>query len=154
MAEVFAARGRTAATATTANHVIAALWNPHATERITVTEIGLFKTAAGAAGDAVILQRTTTRGTPGSTITPAIQQGYERDVAPSSGALLDLAAFSAQPTLETGGLRGFVAAAVAASGIVFPLPRGLVIPPGAGLALVQIAATAWPASEVYFEWED
>lgn len=150
----YAVRGRTAAAAATANHAIAVLWNAHATKRIAVTEIAVFKTGAGAAADALVIQRTTTRGTAGSTVTPDIDNSYQADVAPPSGPLLDLAAFSAQPTLATPPLKGFVAAAVAASGIVFPVPRELVVPPGTGLAIIQIAATAWPASEVSFEWNE
>lgn len=146
-------RGRTAATAATAGHAIAALWNPHATKRIRVVEFGLFKTGAGAAADALELRRSTTRGTPGSTVTPAIQQDDDRDLAPPSGALLDLAAFTVQPTLEAGGLFGWVAANVAGSGLLYPT-GAIVLPPGAGLVIVQIAATAWPASDVSFRWEE
>lgn len=147
----YAVRGRTAATAATANHAIATLWNPHSTKRVKVTEISIFKTAVGTAADALVLQRITARGTAGSTVTPDIDNSYEADVAPPSGPLLDLAAFTGQPTLATPPLKGFVAAAVAASGIVFPLPRELVIPPGTGLAIIQIAATIWPVSEIAFE---
>lgn len=146
-------RGRTAATAATAAHAIAAIWNAHATKRICVLEFGIFKTGAGTAADAIELRRTTTRGTAGSTVTPAIAQADDRDVAPPSGPTLDLAAFTVQPTLEAGGLFGWTAAAVAASGIVYPT-GGIVIPPGAGLAIVQVAATAWPVSDVSFRWTE
>ena len=151
--DTYRVRGRTVATAATAGHAIAALWNPHTTKRIVVLEIGLFKTAVGTAADAIEVRRTTARGTPGSTVTPLIQQADERDIAPGSGALLDLAAFTVQPTLETVGLFGWVAAAVAGSGVVYPT-GGIVIPPAAGIAIVQVAATAWPASEVHFRWQD
>lgn len=155
MAAPYAVRGRTAATAATAGHVIAQLWNVSASHRIVVTEIGLFKTAAGAAGDAIQIQRSTARGaTPGSTATPGAANAYENDAAPPSGFVLELAAFTAQPTLATPGLKGWVAAAVAASGIVFPFPRELNVPPGTGICIVQVAATAWPVSEVWFEVGD
>jgi len=35
---------------------------------------------------------------------------------------------------------------------VLPVPGGLVLPPGSGVAIVQVAATAWPASEITFYW--
>lgn len=148
----YAVRGRTAATAATAGHAIAQLWNAHTTKRIAVTEVVVFKAGAGTANDAIQLQRTTIRGTAGSTVTPDIDNNYDADLAPPSGPLLDLAAFTGQPTLATPGLKGWVAAAVAASGIVFPIPREIVIPAGTGLAIIQVAATAWPASEVSVEW--
>jgi len=146
-------RGRTVATAATAGHAIAALWNPHTTKRITVLEFGLFKTAVGTAADAIELRRSTATGTVGSTVTPLIQQSDERHVAPVSGALLHLAAYSVQPTLETVGLFGWVAAAVAASGIIYPT-GGITLPPASGLVISQVAATIWPVSEVYFRWTD
>jgi hypothetical protein len=152
---VFSVRGQSAATAATANHAIGALWNVGtSSKRIRVIETGLFKTAAGTAADSLVLQRITARGTAGSTITPDADNAWTADTAPGSGALLDLAAYSAQPTLATPPLWGWAAAAVAASGVIWPTPRGIELPSGTGLALIQIKATAWPASEVYFVWEE
>lgn len=142
-------RGRSAATAATAGHAICQVWNPHATKRIRLLNLGIWKVAAGTAGDAVEIRRSTVRGTPGSTVTPGIAQSYNRDVVPQSGFLLDLAAFTVQPTLETGGLIGWVAANVAASGIYMPFGQGgITVPPGTGIVAVQIAATSWPISEI------
>ena len=148
----YSVRGTTAATVATAGHAIAQLWNPHATQRITVSKIAIFKRGAGTSGDALEVRRSTARGTAGSTVTPGITQDENRTVAPVSGALLDLAAFTAQPTLEAGGLDGWGAAAVTGSGVIIPV--NFVIPPGAGLVLAQIAATIWPISEVVFRWEE
>lgn len=155
MAE-YSARGRTVATGAVADNGVAQLWNPHATQRINVHEIGLVAAAAPGAGAGFYLRRSTARGTPGSTVTPGIQHDYGRGVAPPSGALLDLAAFTAQPTMEVGGLMGWVLAAVAASGIVYQSARGepIVIPPGAGLVLATSAAVAIPASDVWFAWQE
>jgi hypothetical protein len=151
---IYSVRGVTAATATTADVAIASLWNPDSTDSITVYEIGIFKTGAGAAGDSFYVERITTRGTAGSTVTPDADNAWGNLVAPPSGALLDLASYSVQPTSSTPPLFGFVAAAVAGSGIIWPTPRGIKIPPGAGLSIAQRVATAWPASEVYFVWEE
>ena len=150
----FSARGLTVATAATADHAIAALWNPDSLKRITLFEVGLFKTAVGTAADSLYLARITTKGTPGSTVTPDADNAWNGDDVPASGAVLDLAAYSVQPTKGTPSLFGWVAAAVAASGFVWPTPRGISIPPGTGLALCQRAATIWPISEVYFAWEE
>lgn len=144
----YAVRGRTAATVATAGHAIAGVWNPHSTKRIEMYELMLFKTAVGTAADAIQLQRATARGTAGSTVTPVIANDENRDIAPVSGFLLDLAAYSVQPTLESPGFKPWVAPAVAGAGIVLPIPEGIVIPPGAGLIVVQVAATIWPVSDI------
>lgn len=150
----YSVRGFTAATAATADHCLAELWNPDSLKRMKVFEIGLFKAGAGAANDSVYIVRTTARGTAGSTVTPDADNAWAGDDVPSSGALLDLAAFSVQPTRASPNLFGWVAAAVAASGFIWPVPRGIWIPPGTGLAICQRVATAWPTSEVYFAWEE
>jgi hypothetical protein len=146
--------GVTVATAATDAHAVAALWNPHATARIRVVEISLVAVAAPGAGAGIELRRITARGTPGSTVTPAIQQHDARAIAPPSGALLDLAAYTVQPTLEAGGLWGWVLGAVIGSGFIYPVPLGIVVPPGAGLALVNRAAIIVPASEVAIVWQE
>ena len=151
---IYSARGVTAATAATADHTVFGLWNPDSLKRITLLEIGLFKTTGGTAGDSIYLGRTTARGTAGSTVTPDADNAWTGDDIPSSGALLDLAAYSVQPTKATPNLWGWVAAAVAASGVIWPCARGIAIPPGTGVAINQRVATIWPISEVYAVWEE
>jgi hypothetical protein len=150
----FSVRGLTVATAATADHAIAALWNPDSLKRIKVFETGIFKTAGGTAGDSLYITRITARGTAGSTVTPDADNAWDADDVPASGALLDLAAYSVQPTLGTPRMFGWVASAGAGAGIIWPTPRGISIPPLGGLALVQRAATIWPVSEVYFCWTE
>lgn len=149
---MYSVRGRSAATVATADHVVAQIWNPHATQRIKAILFSLYKQGgAGTAGDSVRLRRSTARGTPATTVTPDIDNHSERALAPPSGFLLDLAAFSVQPTLDTSDLGiGWTAPAVQGAGIVRPMP-GIIVPPGTGLAIVQVAATIWPASEVVWE---
>jgi len=150
----FSVRGLTAATAATADHAICALWNPDSLKRIKVFEMGIFKTAVGTAADSLYVARITARGTAGSTVTPDVDNAWDADDIPASGALLDLAAYPVQPTLGTPRMWGWVASAIAAAGVIWPTPRGISIPPGTGLALCQRAATIWPVSEVYFCWEE
>jgi len=151
---MYTVRSITVATAATADHTIADLWNPHATQRIKVVSVAIFKRGgAGTAGDNLRLKRATVRGTAGSTVTPDIDNHGERAVAPVSGVLLDLSAFSVQPTLDASDLGfGWVAPAVQGAGIVMPIPGGIVIPPGTGLAIVQVQATIWPTSEITYSW--
>lgn len=149
----FSVNGLTVATAATDAHAICAIWNPDSLKRIWVHEVSIFAAAAPGAGAGFEIRRTTTRGTAGSTVTPDADNAHEDGDVPASGFLLDLAAYSAQPTTQTPALMGFVFAAVAASGIVMPLRR-IVVPPGTGLALVNRAAIAVPASEVGFVVEE
>lgn len=144
--------GRSVATAATANHVAASIWNPHATARIAVTEIHICTTTAGAAH--ISIQRATTRGTPGSAVTPTLASSSQRDlVAPSATELL-LAAFTVQPTLETPSLRRWNLPAAVGAGVIIVFPEGIVVPGGAGLAIATPVATAFPASDISFAYED
>ncbi len=146
---IYYVNGTTAATAATNQHAILQVWNPSTTRTIELLEVSLVATTAPGAGAGFLTRRSTARGTAGSTVTPTAEHHARREAVPDSGFLLDLAAFSAQPTLAAGDLApAWVYAAVAASGIVYPLPRGIEIPPGTGLCLVNRAAIAFPISEV------
>lgn len=140
--------GRSAATAATANHAVAAIWNPSSSLRIRVTELSFVaQGAAPTAGNSLQVRRITARGTAGSTLTPTIANDTDRIVAPVSGVVVDLAAYTVQPTLDTGvAMWQWNLAAVIGSGVV--LPFEVTIPPGAGLAIAQIAATVTPALDV------
>ncbi len=142
-------RGVTSATATTADHAIFEVWNPDSAKRIALLEFGIFKTAAGASGDSAYLVRTTAKGTSGSTVTPDADNSGDADDVPASAFTLELGAFSGQPTLASPPMIGWVASAAAGSGMIWPCPRGIWIPPGTGIALCQRVNTAWPVSEVY-----
>lgn len=150
----YSVRGRAANYAAYADDCIAALWNPHATKRLKVLEVGI--NAASASGVGLSLRRTTTRGTPGETVTPAIQQSFGRRAAPVSGAVLDLAypSLAELPTYEVGYFWVWKAPLIAAHGIILPIPRGIEIPPSAGLAIVDISGLLWSVSEVWFCWEE
>lgn len=151
---MYSIRGRNAATAATADHAIWGFWNPHSTQRIKLVSFSMFaQSAAPAAGFSCRLRRTTARGTAGSTVTPGISAHHSRGVAPPSGVLLDLAAYSVQPTLDTNDLGlGFTFAATQSSGITYPIPGGIELGPGAGIACIQVAATASAQFEISVSW--
>lgn len=161
MARVGTISGRSAATAATANHVLAQLWNPSSSVRMTVFEVEVCANVAPGAGAALYLVRSSARGTAGSSITSTIDNDNERLIAPPSGAILDLAVFSAMPTLSpaagtntAGMFTTWTFAAVAASGLIRPFPRGIEIPPGMGLCLVNKTAIIFPVSDIGFTWEE
>jgi hypothetical protein len=131
-------------TSATDAHAIFDIWNPSSTRRIELLEIGYFAVGTPGAGMGFLFRRATARGTGGSTVTPTADHHTKRDAAPDSGFVIDLAAFSGQPTLDGDELGPtWVSPAVAASGVVLPIPRGIEIPPGTGLACVNRAAVAF-----------
>jgi hypothetical protein len=129
-------------TAATADHAILQIWNPSSTVTIQVTQIHLVKiTATGL--NVVQIRRSSARGTAGSTVTPTIVNDADRDLAPPSGVLMDLAAFSAQPTLEALMLASWAIPASIGSGVMLVAPgEGWDVKPGAGLVLAQVNAVA------------
>lgn len=145
--------GRSADTAATANHVAATLWNPSSAFNIYVREIWIVKTAATA--DNHQLNFSTTRGTAGSTVTPDIDNNYQRQAAPPSGALLDLAAYSVQPTLQTPALAVRNLPATVGSYLVFDFRDvPIMIRPGQGLSISTPVAVILKASDFTFIWDE
>jgi hypothetical protein len=149
----YAVGGRSAATAATADHVAAALWNPSSTKKIKVREIWVFKTVATADNHA--LRRITARGTPGSTVTPDASNCFETPrVAPASGALLDLAAYTVQPTLTGVNLARANLPAAIGSGFIWVFTEPIEIPPDEGLAITTPVATILQPSDFTFVWDE
>lgn len=146
--------GRTVATAATQNHAGAQLWNPSASRTLFVTQIAWSKTIATADNLAVV--RTSARGTAGSTVSSALQDDYDYDGAPPTGAVLDLAAFSGQPTIVASAspmFRWYLPAAIG-SGFIWPCPAPIKVPPGTGLALITPTATILQPADVTFAWTE
>jgi hypothetical protein len=150
----YAVNGKTAATAATIDHGVAAIWNPSSSKRIHLLQLHVVKQAAGAA-DEPVLRRITARGTPGSTITPSAVNEYEQVATPPSGFLLDLAAYTVQPTLAASPLHGWVLPASVGSGMMWVFDdNGLEIPAGQGILITTGIALAFPVSRVTAIVED
>ena len=132
------------------------LWNGHSTQRIKLISFAMWaQSTSPASGYSARLRRISARGTAGSTVTPNISNDSRIAVAPVSGVLLDLAAYSVQPTLLASSVDfglGFTFAAAVASGFVYPIPGGIEIGPGAGVAFIQVPATASVAFEITLTW--
>lgn len=144
--------GRSAATAATVNHAYGGIWNPSASKSIYVMEIHLVKTVGTVDNHA--LARSTARGTPGSTVTPDADNHDAGQVVPQSGALLDLAAYSVQPTLATPNLLHFNLPAVIGSGLIWTFPEGIRVPAGAGLVIITPPAVIGQPSDISFIWKE
>jgi hypothetical protein len=150
----YSVAGRSADTAATADHCAACLWNPHGTKSLWAREAHWFLVGATISNAAVV--RTSTRGTAGSTQTPDADNDWdEPGIAPTTGALLDLAAYSAQPTVQ--GPYLFRGSAPAAQGAgfswVFPEP-GIEVAAGTGLAIVTPVAVILQDSDFTFVWDE
>ncbi len=152
---VYRIGGRSVATAATANHAYAQLWNPHTTSRIDVQEIHIAVTAA-VVSNYGLLRSPTTRGTAGSTVTPTIESSDGRDVAPPSGTLLDLAAFTAQPALAsaTAYMNRWNLPAAIGAGMIWVFGDPIKVPPLTGLVVVTPVAVIGQPIDITFVWSE
>lgn len=150
----FSVAGRSIDTAATANHVGAQLWNPDATRSLWVAEIHIQK--VGATVDNQGIQRSSARGaTPTLTVTPDLDNDYEREITPDTGAVLELATFATQPTLAGPDMvRGNLPATTgAAVQYVFP-GRGIKVLPGTGLCVfTPVAVILQDSDYTFLFWE-
>lgn len=150
----FAISDRTAATAATANHAGAQLWNASANRSLFVTQISWAKTVGTV--DGLGLVKSSARGTPGTSLTAVAQNDVDGDAAPPSGAILDKAAFTVQPTLVSGTAYGFRwnLPATIGSGFILPLPDPIRVAPGTGLVIVTLGNVILQPADVAFFWRE
>ncbi|TMJ36269.1 MAG: hypothetical protein E6G87_10625 [Alphaproteobacteria bacterium] len=98
---MYSVRGRTAATAANISDAVFGFWNPHTSQIVRLMALTVVaQTLIANVWLAGTFRRTTARGMPAATVTPDISNDGRRGANPVSGVLLDLAAFSVQPTLE------------------------------------------------------
>lgn len=141
-----------------ANQPFCALWNNAGTRRIRVTAVALFMADfISAISNSLVLRRSTTRGNPESTITPA---SAENDTtAPPSGAALDMGVYTPISPLVSAKIMACPfspsGSGVEGSGFWFPIPRGIVVPAGKGLAISNTTGESMGGPwEAYYEFED
>jgi hypothetical protein len=142
--------GRTAATAATANQVGAQLWHPAGSTRsLRVMAVSWYQNTAGPS--VVAVDRSSARGNAATSLTPVVTNDWAGNTAPPSAAVLDLAAFSQQPTLVPGTelFRASLANA-AGSGFNHPFPGGITIPAGTGLCIYTPVGTILQPADVTF----
>lgn len=147
--------GVTAASDANDNDAVAVLWNPHTTKPLWVAQFKFF--ADTGANGKVTVTRTSTRGTAGSTVTPDIDNHTDHLLAPPTGALLDLANFTVEPTKLAPDMDSYQTAATIGAGQIFDFrtalnPLGIRVLPGAGLGIINGAAALVAASHVAVLW--
>jgi hypothetical protein len=142
--------GRSAATAATANHCGAQLWNPHASQSVKVMAIAISQTGAVVSNPAIA--RSSARGaTPATTVTPTIASDWDRDLSPPSVAVLELALFTTQPTIDGVPLFKWNNAASIGAGFIIPFdPPGIIVKAGAGMVIFTPVAVILQPMDVTF----
>jgi hypothetical protein len=151
----YALGGRTVATAATANHVAAQLWNPHATIPIFVRQFWVCSTTAGVSNLAI--NRSNARGaTPTATVTPDIDSDMDDYVTPTSASVLELATFGTQPTLDSPAMYRWNLPGVIGAGFIFVFDPPIKVSPGNanGLCLYTPVAVILPASDITVIWDE
>lgn len=145
---------RTVATAATANHAGAQLWNPSSARSLFVTQIAWAKTVGTV--DGLGLVRSSARGTPGTSLTVVAQDDADADAAAPSGAILDKSVFTVQPTLVSGTAYMFRwnLPATIGSGFIVPMPDPIRVPPGQGLVLVTLGNVILQPADATFWWRE
>ena len=139
--------GRTAASDATADHGVAVLWNASSARQIWIVEFAVFNTTAATAQ--LELVRISVRGTPGSTVTPDIDNDVEHSIAPVSGSVLDLSNYSVEPTVASPPLGRYFSAATIGAGKIWNFrAKPIAVRGGAGFGLVNADAVAVPAVDV------
>jgi hypothetical protein len=146
--------GRNVATAATANHVGAQFWNPSTTRGVWVTAVSWFQTVATVSNPAI--SRSSARGaTPTSTVTPDIDNNWDRSVAPPSACVLEMSTFGTQPTLAGPDLFKTNLPAAIGSGFIIPFTgRGVFVPSATGLVVYTPVAVILQPADVTFFWSE
>jgi hypothetical protein len=150
---LYSVGGRAAATAASVNNAAAILWNPSSTKRLWVLAFEWCEVVAGSAIGNFI--RVSTQGTPGSTITPDVDNAWEQDIAPPSGVVLNLAAYSVQPTFQGPLMRRIrITNAPGFGGMWTFDDPGICVPPGTGFGLMTAEGSLIPDGDCSFTWQE
>lgn len=131
-----------------ADETLGSIWNPSSTRRIVVLQAALLMRDFDIPPNSLYVCRTSARGVAASTVTPDADNAEDGVSAPASGFLVDMAEFSTQPTLLLPACYGpftFPTGVTGAegSGFALPLPNGIVIAPGQGMAIVERQASSF-----------
>ena len=143
-----------AATTAATDDVAFQLWNPSTTKTIYCQEVHYAKTAATADGEKLI--RSSARGaTPGATLTPDIDNDYNRAIAPVSACVLETANFATEPTLQGPALAQTNLPAAIGAGFLWVFGGdGIAIPQSTGLCVASPTAVIIQIADGTFVWEE
>jgi len=148
----YSVTGLTTATAATNAVGIATLWNPSTAKSIFIVGIKVYKTIATV--DVHALARISVRGTAAATVTPDIDNDYDHGLAPVSGALLDVGAYSGALTALTPSLESIYLPAAIGSGYNIVFPKAIQVKQSAGFGIITGAAVIGQPCNVTFIWDE
>lgn len=151
----FSVAGRSVGTSAAADQCICNLWNPDATRSIWVHEFAFGGLTNNSALDPLRFCRTTTLGNnPTTTVTPDLDNDFEREISPITAVTLRLSGFTTQPVLAVPELyRLSFPITGAPHALTWVFPRGGIrIPPGTGLALATTGAVAQSGCDITFRF--
>ena len=149
----FSVAGRSAASGANIDDVGVHLWNPHATISIYVREVWGFKTVATVDNQALV--RTTTIGTtPGTTVTPDLDNHFARRYAPISGATMYLQGFATEPVVAGPYMMRTNLPAAIGAGFIWVFSEPLEVPAGTGLAVVTPVAVILQPADYTYVWDE
>lgn len=143
--------GVTTGASTTAGEPAAVLWNPSGSISLLVTSFTIGNAAA--ANISMTIQRVTTRGTAGSTVTPDLDNDFARQGTPASGAVLDMGDYTAAPTTDASVLHRYRVPSIQGSEVDRGLPEPIEVPPGTGLAVIDNTGVI-AGINVCVEWDE
>jgi hypothetical protein len=154
---VYTVTGRNTALTAVANKALWVLFNPHSTQIIKLVQWSMFSQSGNPASNwSCRLQRVSARGSPNNTVTPNISNHSTLGAAPPSGALFDQGHHNlGEPTLLASSLdmdTRVVFGTFQSAGYVQEIPGGIDIPPGTGIAMIQVGATVSVAFDNTVSW--
>lgn len=132
------------------------LWNPSGTISLWVVEFSWESPAWNSPISLALFRTSTTGTTPTTTVTPDLDNDFEREFAPQTGAVLYLGPFATDPVqvLPYVDRVRFHAFAIPQSARLRYPGRGLRVPPGSGLGLSQNTTAAIQAADHgFWFWE-
>lgn len=143
-----------AATTAATDDVAFQLWNPSTAKAIYAQEVHFFKSAATADGQKLI--RSSARGaTPGATLTPDIDNDYNRAVAPVSAAVLETSNFATEPTLAGPAIAQTNLPAAIGAGFIWVFGGdGIAVPQSTGLCVASPTAVIIQIADGTFVWDE
>lgn len=139
-----------ASLAPTSGNAYVNLWAP--TRRLKVREIGVINTTTTALAFLELI-RTSARGTQSTTVTPTAAANAQ-DTADLGPTALGDTAWSVQPTLAAIPLRELDIAGTVGSAVIWTWSQDgeLIVPIGAGIALVNASGGTTGITRFYFVW--
>lgn len=148
---------RSGTTTAAADELLCNLWNPSSSRSLWVLEYQCHLSGVIAALDPWRFCRTTTIGTnPGGVATPDLDNDWEREITPQTGAVLYISNWTTEPVLALPELVRYATPTTSSNhGCTWLFgEEGIRVPPGTGLGVSTTGAVAAPQVEQSFRFRE